>query len=64
MVEFQDVEGIGFSLDPAMLPKDLQIELTSENLKYLKRQSQQWGCSIYEAIKKVNNVILWDQPGE
>ena len=60
MVEYQDAEDLAFPIDPAKLPKKLEIELTEELLEYLKLQSQQSDRSMEEIIIQMLN----DRAGE
>ena len=55
VVEYQDAEDLAFPIDPAKLPKKLELELTEELLEYLKRQSQQSDRSIDEIITQMLN---------
>lgn len=55
MVEYQDAEELAFPIDPAKLPKKLELELSEDLLEYLKRQSQQSGRSIDEIIMQMLN---------
>jgi len=55
VVEYQDAEDLAFPIDPAKLPKKLEIELTEELLEHLKRQSQQLDRSIEEIIIQMLN---------
>jgi hypothetical protein len=60
VVEYQDAEDLAFPIDPAKLPKKLEIELTEELLEYLKLQSQQSDRSMEEIIIQMLN----DRAGE
>ena len=65
MVEYQDAENLAFPIDPARLPKKLELELTEELLEYLKRQSQQSDRSIDEIIMQMlNNRIVEEGLGK
>ena len=55
MVENQDAYDFAFPIDPAKLPKKLELELTEELLERLKRQSQRSGRSIDEIILQMLN---------
>lgn len=55
VVEYQDAEDLAFPIDPAKLPKKLELELTEDLLEYLKRQSQQMDRSIDEVIMQMLN---------
>ena len=55
MVKNQDAYDFTFHIDPAKLPKKLELELTEELLERLKRQSQRSGRSIDEIILQMLN---------
>ena len=65
MVKYQDAEDIAFPIDPAKLPKKLELELSEDLLEYLKRQSQQMDRSIDEVIMQMlNDRIVQEGLGE
>ena len=55
MVENQDAYDFAFPIDPAKLPKKLELELTEKLMERLKRQSQRSGRSIDEIILQMLN---------
>jgi hypothetical protein len=55
VVEYQDAENLAFPIDPAKLPKKLELELSEDLLEYLKRKSQQSDRSIDEIIMQMLN---------
>lgn len=55
MVEYQGAEDIAFPIDPAKLPKKLELELSEDLLEYLKCKSQQSDRSIDEIIMQMLN---------
>ena len=55
MVKNQDAYDFAFPIDPAKLPKKLELELTEELLERLKRQSQRSERSIDEIILQMLN---------
>ena len=61
MVKYEEVEDLAFPIDPAKLPKKLELELTEELLEYLKCQAQQSDRSIDEIIMQMLNDRLAEE---